>query len=60
MSNTASDAERTDSRQTYGYNLNKRGLFREGRNEGKMGKHGCVCLLANLISSEGQVTSYCR
>jgi len=24
-----------------------------------MAKHGCVCLFANLINSEGQVTSYC-
>ena len=58
MSNRASEAERTDSRQTYERNLTKRGLFREGRNDGKMAKHGCVCLLANLINSEGQVTSY--
>jgi len=60
VSNRASAAERTDSRQTYGSNLITRGLFREGRNEGKMAKHGRVYLLANLINSEGQVTSYCR
>jgi hypothetical protein len=60
VSNRASDAEGTDSRQTFECSLNKRGLFREGRNEGKMAKHGRVCLFTNLINSEGQVTSYCR